>query len=37
MWLIIINIEDPVIIGTFEGIPVKVINEDALESEEKSL
>lgn len=36
MWLIIVNIEDPAITGTFEGIPVEVINEEALESEEKA-
>lgn len=36
IWLVIINIEDPAIIGTFEGIPVEVINEDALESEDKA-
>lgn len=34
-WLVIINIEDPAIVGTFEGIPVEIINEHALESEDK--
>lgn len=36
MWLVIINVEDPAIVGTFEGIPVEVINEDVLESEDKA-
>lgn len=35
MWLIIMNVEDPAIIETFEDIPVSVINEDSLESLDK--
>ncbi len=35
LWLVIINIEDPAIVTTFEGIPVTVINESALDSVDK--
>jgi YbbR domain-containing protein len=35
LWLMILNIEDPPITGTFEGIPVTVTNENALESVDK--
>ncbi len=35
LWLIVINIEDPVIVGNFEEISVTVINEDALDSIDK--
>lgn len=35
LWLIVVNIEDPVITGTFEGIPVTVINENAVASRDK--
>lgn len=35
VWLIIINIEDPAIVGNFEGIPVTIINESALDEIDK--
>lgn len=35
LWLIIVNVEDPVIVGNFEGIPVTVANEDSLDSIDK--
>lgn len=35
IWLIIINIEDPAIVGNFEDIPVTIINEDVLGSMDK--
>ena len=35
LWLIVINIEDPAIVGNFEGISVTVINEEALDSLDK--
>lgn len=35
LWLIVINLEDPAIVGNFEGIPVTVINDDALDSIDK--
>ncbi|NLJ90413.1 MAG: hypothetical protein GX323_05880 [Clostridiales bacterium] len=35
LWLIVINLEDPAIVGNFEGIPVTVINEEAIDSIDK--
>lgn len=35
LWLIIINIEDPATVTNFEGIPVTVINENALNAVDK--
>lgn len=33
LWLVVINVDDPIITKTFTGVPVEVLNEDALTKE----
>jgi len=35
LWLVVINIDDPVINRTYTGIPVEILNEDVIENEGK--
>ncbi len=36
LWLIVVNVDDPVISRTYSGIPVEVVNGDAITSEGKT-
>lgn len=36
LWLVVVNVDDPVISRTYSGIPVEVINGDAITSEGKT-
>lgn len=36
LWLVVVNMEDPVITRTYSGIPVTIINDDVIKSQNKT-